>query len=137
MNSSSISTKFVFLIAVLLSISAIAQESYLLNYDDVDLRKITQDIAKFSKKTVILDPRVKGKVTIYSDSLLDQEQVWQVYLRTIQVNGFSAITEGNIVRIVPENEATRDVNPASNDAEFMTKIILLQNRSRWRNSSND
>ena len=129
MKTSSISTKFVFLIAVLLSISAIAQESYLLNYDDVDLRKITQDIAKFSKKTVILDPRVKGKVTIYSDSLLDQEQVWQVYLRTIQVNGFSAITEGNIVRIVPENEATRDFNTASNDAEFMTKIILLQNRS--------
>ncbi len=51
MKTSSISTKFVFLIAVLLSISAIAQESYLLNYDDVDLRKITQDIAKFSKKT--------------------------------------------------------------------------------------
>ena len=130
MKTSSISTKFVFLIAVLLSISAIAQESYLLNYDDVELRKITQDIAKFSKKTVILDPRVKGKVTIYSDSLLDQEQVWQVYLRTIQVNGFSAITEGNIVRIVPENEATRDANTASNDAEFMTKIILLENTLR-------
>ena len=129
MNTSSISKIFTFLIAVSLSISAIAQESYLLNYDDVELRKITQDIAKFSKKTIILDPRVKGRVTIYSDSLLDQEQVWQVYLRTIQVNGFSAITEDNIVRIVPENEATRDVNSASNDAEFMTKIILLENRS--------
>ena len=129
MNRSSISKVFIFLIGVLLSISVIAQESYLLNYDDVNLRKITQDIAKFSKKTIILDPRVKGKVTIYSDSLLDQEQVWQVYLRTIQVNGFSAITEDNIVRIVPENEATRDVNSASNDAEFMTKIILLENRS--------
>ena len=129
MNTTSISKIFTFLIAVSLSISAIAQESYLLNYDDVELRKITQDIAKFSKKTIILDPRVKGRVTIYSDSLLDQEQVWQVYLRTIQVNGFSAITEDNIVRIVPENEATRDVNSASNDAEFMTKIILLENRS--------
>ena len=129
MNRSSISKVFIFLIGVLLSISVIAQESYLLNYDDVNLRKITQDIAKFSKKTIILDPRVKGKVTIYSDSLLDQEQVWQVYLRTIQVNGFSAITEDNIVRIVPENEATRDDNSASNDAEFMTKIILLENRS--------
>ena len=129
MNTTSISKIFTFLIAVSLSISAIAQESYLLNYDDVELRKITQDIAKFSKKTIILDPRVKGRVTIYSDSLLDQEQVWQVYLRTIQVNGFSAITEDNIVRIVPENEATRDVNLASNDAEFMTKIILLENRS--------
>ena len=109
--------------------SAISQETYLLNYEDVDIRKVTQDIAKFSKKTIIFDPRVKGKVTIFSDTLLDEQQVWQVYLRTIQVNGFSAITEGNIVRIVPENEATRDFNTASNDAEFMTKIILLQNRS--------
>ena len=106
-----------------------AQESYMLNYDNIEVRAVTQDIARFAKKTIILDPRVKGKVTIFSDSLLDQEQVWQVYLRTIQVNGFSAINEGNIVRIIPDNEATRDSNDPTQNADYVTKILLLNNRS--------
>ena len=106
-----------------------AQESYMLNYDNVEVRAVTQDIARFAKKTIILDPRVKGKVTIFSDSLLDQEQVWQVYLRTIQVNGFSAINEGNIVRIIPDNEATSDSNDPTQNADYVTKILLLNNRS--------
>ena len=79
------------LLATFFAQIVISQESYLLNYDDVDIRKVTQDIARFAKKTIILDPRVKGKVTIFSDTLLNEEQVWQVYLRTAQVNGFSTI----------------------------------------------
>lgn len=123
--------QWIFFFGALLAFSfqSIAQESYLLNYDNVEIRSVTQDIARFSKKTIILDPRVKGKVTIYSDALLDKDQVWQVFLRTIQVNGFSSINEGSIVRIVPENEATRDANLILNDADFVTKIFLLENRT--------
>ena len=72
-----------------------AQETYILNYDDVDLKKVTQDVASFSNKTLILDPRVKGRVSIFSDTILTSQQVWEVYLRTIQVSGFSAISDEN------------------------------------------
>ena len=106
-----------------------AQETYILNYDDVDLKKVTQDVASFSNKTLILDPRVKGRVSIFSDTILTSQQVWEVYLRTIQVSGFSAISDGDIVRIVPENDATRDDTDISNDGDFSTKIIPLINRS--------
>ena len=64
-----------------------SSETFILNYEDVDIKKVTQDIANFSKKTIILDPRVKGKVTIFSNSSLSSDEVWDVYLRTIQVNG--------------------------------------------------
>ena len=106
-----------------------AQETFILNYEDVDIKKVTQDIANFSKKTIILDPRVKGKVTIFSNSSLSSEEVWDVYLRTIQVNGFSALNDENFVRIVPENEATRDQNFGESGGEFITRVIKLKNRS--------
>ena len=106
-----------------------AQETFILNYEDVDIKKVTQDIANFSKKTIILDPRVKGKVTIFSNSSLSSDEVWDVYLRTIQVNGFSALNDENFVRIVPENEATRDQNSGESGGEFITRIIELKNRS--------
>lgn len=106
-----------------------AQETFILNYEDVDIKKVTQDIANFSKKTIILDPRVKGKVTIFSNSSLSSDEVWDVYLRTIQVNGFSALNDENFVRIIPENEATRDQNSGESDGEFITRVIELKNRS--------
>ena len=107
-----------------------SQDSFILNYEDVDIKKVTQDIAQFSKKTIILDPRVKGKITIYSNANLNRDQVWDVYLRTIQVNGFSAITENSFVRIVPENEATRDNSDFSlSSGDYQTLVIPLLNRS--------
>ena len=106
-----------------------AQETFTLNYSNADLAVVTQDIAKFANKTLILDPRVKGRVTIFSDSILTSDQVWSVYLRTIQAQGFTSIADGNIIRIVPENEATRDQNQVRNSADMTTKILTLKNRS--------
>ena len=122
------------LLVLILSIGNInslySQDSFILNYEDVDITKVTQDIAQFSKKTIILDPRVKGKVTIYSNANLNRKQVWDVYLRTIQVNGFSAIVEEGFVRVVPENEATRDDSLLSmSSGDYQTLVIPLINRS--------
>ena len=117
------------ILTLISSLDLIAQETFLLNYQDVDIAKVTQDISKFSKKTLILDPRVKGRITIFSDSILTSEQVWEVYVRTIQVHGFSALSDGGIIRIVPENEATRDANSSLNNGSISTKIFTLKNRS--------
>ena len=119
----------IFIHFILLSIQSHAQETFLLNYQDVDIAKVTQDISKFSKKTLILDPRVKGRISIFSDSILSAEQVWDVYLRTIQVHGFAALSDGGVVRIVPENEATRDSTESLSQSSIETKIFTLKNRA--------
>ena len=119
----------IFALAFLLIGNIYAQDSFILNYEDVDIKKVTQDIAQFSKKTIILDPRVKGKITIYSNANLNRKQVWDVYLRTIQVNGFSAISEDGFLRVVPENEATRDKTADISGGGFETVVIPLINRS--------
>jgi len=119
----------IFIPFILLSIQSHAQETFLLNYQDVDIAKVTQDISKFSKKTLILDPRVKGRISIFSDSILTSNQVWDVYLQTIQVHGFAALSDGGVVRIVPENEATRDFNETLGQSSIETKIFTLKNRS--------
>jgi|TARA_Y100000991_G_scaffold47019_1_gene33438 general secretion pathway protein D len=122
--------KFKLICVLLISFGNInAQDSFILNYEDVDIKKVTQDIAQFSKKTIILDPRVKGKITIYSNANLNRDQVWDVYLRTIQVNGFGAISEDGFLRVVPENEATRDMTSDSSLGGFETAVIPLINRS--------
>ena len=118
------------ILSLLLSVNHLVADTFIINYEEVDIKKVTQDIAQFSKKTVILDPRVKGKITIYSNAELNREQVWNVYLRTMQVNGFSAIADDGFVRIVPENEATRDESfNVNGNSDFLTEVIPLANRS--------
>ena len=125
-----INLKPIFFIFILISsLNIFSQDSIILNYEDVDIKKVSQDIARFSKKTIILDPRVKGKITIYSNANLNSEQVWDVYLRTIQVNGFSTIEQDGFLRVVPENEATRDNTIDISDGSFETAVIPLVNRS--------
>ena len=119
----------IFILFIFISVQSQAQETFLLNYQDVDIAKVTQDISKFSKKTLILDPRVKGRISIFSDSILSAEQVWDVYMRTIQVHGFAALSDGGVVRIVPENEATRDSNESLSQSSIETKIFTLKNRA--------
>ena len=125
-----INLKSIFFIFILInSLNIFSQDSIILNYEDVDIKKVSQDIARFSKKTIILDPRVKGKITIYSNANLNSEQVWNVYLRTIQVNGFSTIEQDGFLRVIPENEATRDDTIDISDGSFETAVIPLVNRS--------
>ena len=122
--------KILILCIFVISSRVFADDSFILNYEDVDIKKVTQDIAQFSKKTIILDPRVKGKITIYSNAELDRDQVWNVYLRTLQVNGFSIISEEGFARIIPENEATRDLSIQTKTlGDFETIVIPLTNRS--------
>lgn len=119
---------YIFLIGT--PLSALSQDAFVLNYEDADIKKVSQDIARFAKKTIILDPRVKGKITIYSNASLNSDQVWDVYLRTIQVNGFSSVADNGVVRIVPENEATRDENNINDEnGNFLTSVIPLVNRT--------
>jgi len=121
---------FFYVFLLILPSHVLSQDAFVLNYEDADIKKVSQDIARFSKKTIILDPRVKGKITIYSNASLNSDQVWDVYLRTIQVNGFSSIAENGVVRIVPENEATRDDNDVNQESgNYLTAIIPLINRS--------
>ena len=128
MNRSSKLLFYIFLIGT--PSFVLSQDAFVLNYEDADIKKVSQDIARFAKKTIILDPRVKGKITIYSNASLNSDQVWDVYLRTIQVNGFSSIADNGVVRIVPENEATRDENDINNEnGNFLTSVIPLVNRS--------
>ena len=80
------------LIPLLLILSFISfVESATINMKDADIREFAADIAKISNKTIILDPRVKGKVTVISDQDLDEGEAYAVFLSTLRVHGLSLI----------------------------------------------
>ena len=91
----------------LLSLSLVSQEQNIF-YKDADIKTFAQDIALLTDKTIILDPRVKGVISIYSDAPLDSESIWEVFISTMEVQGYNVLKDGNIYRVIPSQEGVKN-----------------------------
>jgi general secretion pathway protein D len=105
---------------------------HVLSLNDVEITALIDDVSIITGYTFILHPDVRRtKVTVLSQSPMSTDDVFQVFLSTLRVNGFAAIPAGKgVYRIVPEQaaigEATgRDSGPNA----FMTQVLTLENFS--------
>ena len=77
-------------------------------YKDADIKTFAQDIALLTDKTIILDPRVKGVISVYSDAALTTESIWEVFLSTMEVQGYSVQKNGDIYTVIPSQEGIKN-----------------------------
>ncbi|ADM09771.1 general secretion pathway protein D [Parvularcula bermudensis HTCC2503] len=107
------------------------QGAYQLNYEGADLAQVAQDVAFQTGRVFVIDPRVSGRVNIVSPpgSALSSDEVWAVFLATLQVNGFAAVPIGEReYKIIPANQASRDGAAAGSAAvgTTVTRVVPLQ-----------
>jgi type IV pilus assembly protein PilQ len=102
------------------------------NLKDVDLRDFFRLIHEISGLNVVLDPNVKGTLTIVLD-----EVPWDQALDIVlQNNGLEKQLHGNVLRIATldtikkEAETARDVRKAENDAQEMTTVTRVLNYAK-------
>ena len=109
-----------------------AAESVTLNLVDAEIRSVISTISEATGKNFLVDPRVKGKVTLISGIPLDQEALYDVFLTILEVHGFAAIEGDGIVKIVPQNMAKQAPIPTGEQskgftgAQKVTKILRLR-----------
>ena len=99
---------------LVLSASVFAQTSasdstngngHLLNFQDADIRSLITTVADITGRSIVIDPAVSGQVTVISSESLNADEVYEVFLSILGVHGFSAISDGRVTRIVPDNTA--------------------------------
>jgi general secretion pathway protein D len=104
-----------------------------LNLKDADINALIGTVAEVTGKNFIVDPRVKGKVTVISSRPMDAEEVYQVFLSILKVHGFAAVPSGAVIKILPDVSAKQDSIPnVSDDApgrgdEMVTRVIQVDN----------
>ena len=98
-----------------------------INMRDADIRAFASDMAKISNKTIVLDPRVKGNVTVVSNQDLDAGEAYAVFLAVLRVNGYSAVENNGVVKVIPESGARQDasINNINKDS-LSTEVIRLK-----------
>ena len=104
---------------------ASAAEVVRINFRDADIRTVIESVAEITGKSFVLDPRVKGKVTIIAPEAIDSSLLYQAVLSAIQVQGFQAIEDGVVTRIVPFNQAFNFAGGAGNN-KLITKVIKIE-----------
>ena len=110
-------------------------ESVTLNLVDAEIRTVITTISEATGKNFLVDPRVKGKVTVISGIPLDKDALYDVFLSILEVHGFAAIEADGIVKIVPQNMAkqasipTGDESKGYTGAQKVTKVLRLKHVS--------
>ena len=107
----------------------------ILNLKDADIRVVIEQVSKLTGKTFVLDPRVQGqKITILSQHMMDEKEIYDTFLTILKVYGFAAVETNGIIKIVQEQTARQDSVPvAGPDSskryrgdEMITRVIKVE-----------
>lgn len=118
-------------------IFAVGQASaaqYSPSFKDTEIVEFVTIVGKNLKKTMIVDPNVRGKINVRSYDLLSEEQYYQFFLNVLEVYGFSAVEmNNNIVKIIRNKDAKTASIPVVGDNssivgdEMVTRIVEVKN----------
>jgi len=96
----------------------------------VDLNRIIESVAKKTSKKFIVDPRVRGEVTVIGAEPLSGD--YAQLLSVLDVHGFTAVESGGYVHVIPDANARQAPVPIAvrgkqyADSEVVTKIIAVK-----------
>ena len=116
---------------LLLSASA-AEDTWKINLKNADIREFISQVSTITGRSFIIDPRVKGDVTVVSSTAMDRNGIYELFLSVLQVHGFAAVPSGNVVRIVQTVLAKQSGNPNDFEGglesqELVTRVIPVLN----------
>ncbi|KQN00451.1 type II secretion system secretin GspD [Sphingomonas sp. Leaf25] len=100
------------------------------NMRGVEIADVADQISRITGRTLILDPSVKGQVTVTSAEPLSPAGVWELFQSVLRANGFAAVRSGAAWRIIPQANAVRDGGVRARGVsgqELTTRMVRLSN----------
>ncbi len=118
-------------LAIMLQSYPAAAEKVTLNFSDADLVAVINSVSQITGKNFIIDPRVKGKVTVVSSKPLNEDEVYNVFLSILQVHGFATVPTRNAIKIIPDATAKQTAapsTPASRNPgdQLITRVLVIK-----------
>ncbi|WP_415831519.1 type II secretion system secretin GspD, partial [Kerstersia similis] len=116
-----------------------ADNQVMLNFVDADLQGVVRALARFTGKNFIVDPRVKGQLTLVSEAPVSPGTAYSMLLGALRMQGFAVVEVDGVSRVVPEADAKLQGSPVSSADQagaagsgLMTRVFSL----RYENAAN-
>jgi general secretion pathway protein D len=104
------------------------------NFKGTEITEFVNIVGKNLKKTMIVDPNVRGKINVRSYDLLTKDQYYQFFLNVLEVYGYAAVEmDNNIVKIIRNKDAKTAAIPVIGDNsnimgdEMVTRVVEVKN----------
>ena len=131
------------LLALLIPLTGLAQpqpaaaDTVMLNFVNADIEGVVKAVSEITGKNFVLDPRVKGTVNIVSARPVSRELVYEVFLSALRLQGYAAVEDRGVVKIIPEADAKlhqgRTVGPSERPRaagdQIQTQVFTLKYES--------
>jgi general secretion pathway protein D len=110
-------------------------EAVTLNFVNADIEGVTRAMAAILKQQFVVDPRVKGNITLYSEEPLSPREAYLNFLAALRGLGFTVVESGGIFKVVPEADAKLQAGTVSIGAvdrrgdQVITQIFKLNHES--------
>lgn len=127
---------FALVVAVILSAgitthSYAAEQTWTINFKDSDIQEVIKFVADVTGKTIIIDPRVKGRVKVISNKSLNEKELYELFRTVLEVHDFTLVEVGSVTRVVPLKDARSSPLPVVSDDQkgegYVTHVIQLKN----------
>ena len=100
-----------------------------LNFVDADIESVIAAVGDYTNTTFIIDPRVKGTITLVSEKPLTKAQAFQLLTSVLRLRGYTVVTGKGYAKVVPEAEAKLQAGPIQAGAvhgdQIATQIFHL------------
>ncbi len=84
-----------------------------LNFVNADIAEVARTIAVITGRQVVVDPRVRGSLTIHTDKPLSPPAAYDLFLAMLRLQGFAVVQTAGLYKVVPEADAKLQGNELS------------------------
>ena len=107
-----------------------------LNFVNAEIEAVARTLAGLTKRSLVVDPRVKGTITLSTEKPVSAQVAWNQFLAVLRLQGFAVIETQGLYKVVPEAEAKLQggqdavvVTGTPNNAQVMTQIFKLNHEN--------
>ena len=119
-----------------LSYAPVRAQDVTLNLINVDIESAVRTIAAATGRDVVVDPRVKGMVTLQFERPLSRARAWEAIQAQLRVAGYNMTEVGGVWRVILDTEAKLQGGPVgSNNTvpgaadQIVTQVFRLQHET--------
>jgi general secretion pathway protein D len=105
------------------------------DFPNGEISDVIKTISELMGKNFIIDPGVRGKITIIAPSKITVAEAYRAFLSALAINGFTVVPSGNFLKVKSARDAQRDsIETYSgsyfpNTDQMITRIIHLKHIS--------
>ena len=118
-------------------LAATPQKDVTLNFVNAEIDAVAKIMSEVTGKHFVLDPRIKGTITVISSKPISRGSAYQVFLAALRTQGYSVIESASANRILPEGDAKFNAMPTVGAGrqnpqpgeQLATQVFQLRNES--------